>query len=45
MGEVRFLRAMYLFLLVQQWGPIPYHLVPSSGSEKEMAEAACFKSI
>jgi len=35
MGEVRFLRAIYLFMLVQQWGPIPYHLVPSSGSEKE----------
>jgi hypothetical protein len=34
-AEVRFLRAMFLFLLVQQWGPIPYHLVPSSGSETE----------
>jgi hypothetical protein len=35
MGEVRFLRATYLFLLVQQWGPIPYHLVPSAGTETE----------
>ena len=35
LGEVHFLRANFLFLLVQQWGPIPYHLVPSSGSEKE----------
>ena len=34
-GEVRFLRATFLFLLVQQWGAIPYHLTSSTGTEKE----------
>jgi hypothetical protein len=34
-GEVRFLRANFLFLLMQQWGAIPFHLTPSKGNEKE----------
>ncbi|MDA3881100.1 MAG: RagB/SusD family nutrient uptake outer membrane protein [Prolixibacteraceae bacterium] len=35
MGEVRFLRAYFYFILVQQFGAIPLTLEPSSGLELE----------
>lgn len=35
MGEVRFLRAYFYFMLVQQFGAIPLTLEPSSGLELE----------